>query len=282
MTTEAGAEKVLPNTIEMTLAERGMMMPLGLQDAGGALTPHFTVKPWRMAEEKELAKQQSEGGDNLATYVSNVIAFMCEQLGSHAMGPMKPAERRLAVSQMFMGDVWYVYASIRRAALGDELKLNLRCPRCRADISFTASLGTLAVRTAPTVDACMWSYELLNPIKVRGKQVDVLHLGPQRWYPVESAHADQNTAQAKELGIRASLYRINDAPERVQLVDGELDQLSKRDFETLVAMIDERFIGPNMALDVGKDHPCLKCGFSEPRRIPIDWRYDSFFGVSSR
>ena len=267
---------------ETTLGENGLNMPIGVQSPDGSLSKGFSIRPWRMKEEKELAQvKKDDPGQNLATYVSAVVAYMCSRVGHIDFDAVKPAERRVYVSQMYMCDIWYVYASIRRDALGDALKLTLKCPRCRKDFPWAGSLATLAAKTADSLDACMWTYELQRPLAIRGKAVSSLRMGPQRWSVAESVFNNPNEGQAKEAAIRASIYALNDSPKSAQLMPSDLDDMAKLDIECIASAIDDHFIGPNMSIEIDKSTPCVHCGFDQPRRIPIDWTFDHFFGVSS-
>lgn len=273
---------------EVPLAELGAKLPIGMRQ-GSEFHRSFTVRPWRMKEEKVLAKAKKDApGQNLATYVGTVVSYMCPQLGHHSHDPEDAsdkalAERRVHLSQMFMADVWYAYVYIRRESLGDEIKLNLTCPRCRKSFPWNGSLSTLGVRVPKSMEDAMWEYELHTPMQVRGKTVEKLHLGPQIWSVAEDIYSNPDDAQAKDAAIRSSVYRLNDDEDPVRLVAGDLDELTKRDIEGLAKAIDEHFVGPNMAIELGGDTPCpnSKCGYNEPRVVPIDWSYDHFFGVSS-
>lgn len=273
---------------EVSLAEQGLKLPIGLRK-GDEFYRDFSVRPWRMVEEKALAKAKKDApGLNLATYVATVVGYMCPTLGHHIHDPKDAsdkelAERRVYMSQMYMCDVWYAYAFIRRDALGDELRLKITCPRCRKPMPWLGSLATLGVRVPDNLEAAMWTYQLHNPITVRGKNVEQLRLGPQTWSVAEAIHANPDEALAKEAAIRASVYHLNDDAERVAIAPGDLDELTKRDIEGLSSEIDKHFVGPNMSIELGADTPCSnpKCGFNDPRLVPIDWSFDSFFGVSS-
>lgn len=266
-----------------TLGKYGMKMPLGMTAPDGSVAKNFVVKPWTMAEEKELAQaKKDDPGQNIATYVSTVVAWMCSQLGPHTFTPKTSlAERRVYVSQMYMADVWYIYAYLRRETLGDILKLNLSCPRCNDEFPWAGSLASLGVHTAPNLDACMWDYELAHPVSIRGSKVVKFKVGPQRWQVAEAIFGDPNEGDAKDAALRASIYCLNDSADRIQLLAGDLDVLTKKDIEGLSGKIDEHFIGPDMSIEIGEENPCKSCGFNKKRRLPIDWSYDNFFGTSS-
>lgn len=282
---EAAAETSEPESEskgKTTMGELGLKMPLGIIHTDGSYSKGFKVKPWRMTEEKELAQYRQDGeGQNVATYVSTVVAYMCSVLGHHNFADMDMTERKVIVSQMYMGDVWYVYAYIRREALGSLLKLMLKCPRCRKDFPFTADLTTLNVTAADTLDDTLWEYKLNTPIDIRGKKAEVFYMGPQRWTVAESVFTDPNSGTAKEVTFRASIRALNDPKDQIQLADGEIDDLVKLDIEAIASQIDDHFIGPDMSIELGADDPCGHCKYKAKRLISIDWTFDSFFGSSS-
>lgn len=271
---------------QISLSELGAKLPIGMQ-SGDAVFRDFTVKPWRMLEEKALAKAKKDTpGMNMGTYVSTIVSYMCPQLGSHTHAPKDAslkelAERRIHISNMHMADIWYVYVYIRREALGDELILKLKCPRCKEPFDWTGSLGSINVKVPEALEDAMFPYVLKRPVQIRGKNVESFVCGPSSWDVIEQVSMNPDEGVAKETTIRASVYRLNDETERTYLSIGDLDQLTKRDVEGLADAINTKHVGPSMAIDLDGDYPCPKCSYAEKRPVPINWNYDDFFGVSS-
>jgi phage FluMu protein Com len=283
---EAEGEAPKSGVRKTTVGEQGPNLPLGFLDASGAHTKQLDVKTWTMVEEKLLAKLKEDGGENLTVgrHVSGVLATMFNRLGHYDFGgDMKPAEKQIVVSQAFMGDVWYAYVWLRIQAIGSELKVKIRCPKCKNLYDFTGDLNSTEVNVADKLTDLLWDYELHDPIKIYSKQVTKLRMGPARWAMIESHDGTGGDAAAKEVAIRSHVYFLNDEPDQCVLGECAIDAMGKVDIEMLTAKVDERFLGPNMSLETGPENPCPhpRCKSVEVHRIPLDWTYDNFFAISS-
>lgn len=271
--------------ITTTLAELGPKLPIG-QLRAETFFRDFTVRPWRMREEKALAKSRKDRPNvTMNEYTSTVVAYMCPQLGFHKHEPEDASEKALAerhvyMASMYMCDIWYAYVYVRRDALGDEMVMDVRCPRCGRPFKWTASLSTLEVKYPEKLDDCLWDYELRKPIEVRGKKLESLKLGPQLWSIVDDVMMG-GIETTKEAAIRGSIVGVNGTKDHFPLTTGDLDDLTKPDIEHLMSRINDNFVGPNMSVAIEGPCPNEKCKYDEPRNIPINWSYDSFFGVSS-
>lgn len=267
---------------ELTLLEQGANLPVGILDPASRPVRSIEVRRWRLREEKMLA-ELVRPGTNMAQYVTSVLATMCTRLGVHDFegSGMKPEVRSAAVSSMWMADVWYAYVWLRYKSLGKVVKMTLTCAKCGLEYPYQADLETLRVRTIERAEDASWSYELREPIKIRGKQVSKLGFGLQRWAAVETIFGT-NSGAAKAAAIAGAIRTINDEKEELVFSENDVDELSKQDFEGIIAQMDEQFVGPNMAIEISRDdRPCpKKCPVEG--RVAIDWSYNSFFGSSSR
>lgn len=264
------------------LKDLGPRLPLGVIDSSGAYVKDLAVRPWRLKEERELGEIRDQNRDaNVAQFVSMVLGTMCTRIGTHELETIKLPERRVIVSQMFMGDVFFAYIWLRIQALGPELKVDLTCPNCSSKFPFSADLETIEVTSAETLSDALWEYKLHHPFSLRSRQIERLQLGPARWNGLEmmSNSGSLNTGAAKAGIIRASVHGIPDKDGKftsTALGEYELDEMSKRDIEEISNQIDKHAIGANMAIE-GK---CTKCRYSF--KMPIDWGYDGFFAVSGQ
>ena len=267
-----------------TMSNLGANLPLGVPDPTGALVKPFSVKPWRMREEKELGKLRSEipGTVSVAQQTGLVVMHMLNSVGNHDFTKMKHPEKQLVVSQMFMGDVWYVYAFIRKHCISEEVPMKLTCPRCGKEFDYQANLQTLQVNHANELEAAKWEYNLKVPFEIRGKEVKKFVLGPQRWEIAEKSYATKDESVAKELAMIGSIKGLNDDTAQLELMSGELDDMSKKDLEGLINEIDIHYMGPNMAIEMTKEDKCPNCGYASDYVISLDWSYNNFFGISSR
>jgi len=273
-----GSEKKIKRT---TLSELGPTMPLGILTPDGGYAKSFEVKRWRMKEERQLGElRDQQRGDSVGEFVASVLASMCTSVGNHDFEKLKHPEKLIHISQMFVGDVFYLYTWLRFKSLGEELKLSIKCPNCSNDFKFVANLTTLEVDTCDTLEAAKWVYKLREPFEIRSNMVSELLMGPPRWTTLENMKGigGLNIGTAKAgmiLGCIIGIGNKSDA-EQVVLSVNELDEMGKADIESITVQMDKNAIGPNMAIE----GECPKC--RSKYVMPIDWSYDNFFGASSR
>lgn len=261
-----------------TLREQGPKLPLGIAVPNG-LARDMATQPWKFKQEKELAKLRQDNQDqSIAHWVSMVLATMYTKLGTHDFAETKYEGKRIIISQMIMGDVWYAYLWLRTQTMGPKVNLELKCPACRKPFGFLADLETTEVQVADAIEQTKWLYEMKEPFEIRGKLATQLLLGQPRWEAMEAANhqSGMGDATAKLAIIRGSIHGITGQDAMVILTEDELDEMSKIDIESIVAQINSNNIGPNMAIEGA----CPKC--QRDFRLPMDWSYDNFFGVSSQ
>lgn len=262
-----------------TVGEIGPNLLLGFPGADGKSGKSIVCRPWRMAEERILGHRRKDNEDrNMGKYVSIVLAGMCQRLGPASWPSMEGndiLERELVVSQMWVPDVFYAYVWLRIQAMGEELHMKLKCPTCAMDFDWTGDLRTLEVGVPETIEHARFQYTLRDGVDLRGKKITKFVLGPQRWFHIENM-GDTTQGAAKGTVITASIHFVPELSETDEIVleETELDGLTKYDLERLCRVIDEESSGP-----------VLKVEPSCPRKhsfvVPIDWRYDNFFGSSS-
>lgn len=267
-----------PSFEETTMGDLGPQLPLGIKDATGVYHRGFSMKPWTLKEEKALSKLHEQGEDkvNIVHHVTSVLATICSQIGPYDFEKMKPAERKVHINQMWMGDVFYVYCWIRSQVMSNVVEMSLKCPHCGFVFDFNGDLFTLKVDTAKKEESCEWLFDLKTPITIRQKEVKQLRMGACRWAAMEGMGEqgiDEGTVKA---GIIHQSVVEPIGIGRTPLADDELDGLVKGDFEALLAKIDKVALGPEMAVETN----CKRCnkGFISP----IKWTYKDFFAVSSR
>lgn len=259
-----------------TLGKLGAEMPVGILGSDRKLNKSFKLRPFRLKEEKELAAMKEKGGMNLGKYVSHVLAVMCDEIGGEKLGELKLEQRLLKISGMWMCDVLYIYTYLRVEALGDSLKANIPCNRCKEPFPFTADLQTLDVRTVDDPKELLQNVELRNGFPYQGQDRKKITLQPVRWSVFESRSTkDLGALQASV--IQSSICGIDGVPDEQfsPVPDKALDELSKRDMVSIEKAINDRTPGPLMAISA----ECPTC--SSKWTMPIDWGYDSFFSHSS-
>jgi hypothetical protein len=268
-------------------SEKKGMRKVPLKDLGSRLClgnpraeykKDVVIRPWRMKEEKELGKLREETkGESMSVYVSMVLGSLCTNIGENDFSNMKDPEKRLRISQMFMGDVFTAYCLVRLKAMGKNIELKPTCVVCDHTFPFTADLESVEVTIADSLEDCLWTYELTEPIVVRNKERKKLTIGPLRWFTMENINNNSiNLGMAKAATIVGSIYKFDD--EEIVVDNSEIDEMVKVDIENLITGINEKALGPNMSVEGNCPRGICKREFI----YPIDWSFDSFFGISSQ
>jgi len=265
------------DTKKQTIQDRGPLLPIGIA-SGGKLHQGFDVRPWRFKEERELGRLREDNkGANLAQYVSVVLATMCTRMGPHDFTQMSENERLLAVGQMYMADVFYAYVWLRIQSLGNEFTIKFQPANAPEPLNIVTDLNTIEVDSVDELEQTFWEYELKAPCRIRGKTAIGFKMGAPRWDALERAPklgTDSGAAKlAVLLGSVAEIRCENSEPIVTALAPDELDELTKRDIETVTALMDKNNLGPDMSVE-GKHK-------GRPFRVSIDWGYDNFFSISS-
>jgi hypothetical protein len=288
-TEETTTEEKTEGIKRTTLLERGPVLPIGVLLPGGGIGKDIVTRNWTFKQERSLGERRKvmgDEGDNMARYVSSVLVTMCPMLGGQDFNNAHEQElNEIKVGQMWLPDVMYAYVWLRYKALGHELPLTLTSPYTKQKFDWVGDLKTLHVKVPDTQKDVLWEYDLRDPFPIRGKMAKRLVLGPQRWNMVESINPGNATdAIAKAMAIKGSIHLIPDvSPDPIALTDNDLDDMSKLDIETLAHRIDLNGVGPIMVLEVDDPTVPVAAG-NKPRKFltQVDWRYDSFFVISSR
>jgi hypothetical protein len=274
---DAGEKKAPPRRIKTTMGELGPSLPVGYL-VGGALVKDLKDRVWRTKDERELAKMRKKN-QSMASYLTMVVGQMFSKFGPHSFAiDQKPAEKQVAIGQAYMGDVFYAYMYLRSQVIGNELKMDITCPTpdC-GSFKFIGDLSSTVVHRVDEPEALIWWHELEHPIELRGKEIKKFRLTTPLWHSLVSSSKDDNfnEALARIMLVQSSISGLNDEPGLIALADSEMDELGKRDLETIARKANDEFIGPKMGVE-GK---CPKC--EREFNAPIDWSYDNFFTTSS-
>ena len=269
-----------PEIKPVLLKDLGPTLPLGIPSADGTLHRHIECKRWRGAEEREVGQIQEDSKER-GDFVSRLMAFMYTRVGEHDFSSMEETKKLTIVGQMHMGDVFYMYVWLRTRCVGMDLKMDLTCPRCNFEFDFNADLSTVEVRTADSLEAVKWGYDLHDPFDLRGSKAQGFELAPIKWFAMEETickalqTGNQGNNGMAKMDTILSCIRAVKGRDPLVMIPRDLDELSKIDIEMLSNKIDEHEVGPDMSVD-GK---CPRCKRSF--RTSLDWGYTSFFGISS-
>ena len=263
---------------KQTLDERGPILPIGIQDVSGRIWNEVLSKEWRLKEERELgAALERVESARMGQYISTVIGTLCTQIGPYKLSEMKPSEKSIIISQMWMPDVFFIYLWLRVQTMGKILTLKLTCPHCGNRFEYAADLSSVSITSVANVEEAHWKYQLERPFELRGKKVSEMTLGPARWAAIDALgdKVGKNFGVMKAGLILGSIFEVN-GETGIAYGDHELDEMYKIDLERLTSQIDRMSLGPDMSVE----DVCEKC--MKNYRSTLDWGNDAFFGISSR
>lgn len=259
------------------LKDLGPQLPLGVLCEDGSYDKTIEVKRWTAREELELGELREENKDSsMPKYITMVLASMCTRIGPWDFEKMKPVEKHLKISQMFAGDVLYLYCWLRYKSLGGELVMKLTCPNCDKDFDYNFDIENIEVKCGNMLEEFQWEYKLRDPFKIRDKKNSGFLMGPHRWNALETlgSVSSPNTGEVKLKVIHSNIQHLLDSPEVKIISEKELLDLTKIDLETLITRIDNDRLGPDMSFET-------KCKCRRKFTRSIKWEFDDFFGVSS-
>lgn len=265
-----------------TLGELGPLMPMGVV-SGAAFVKDFAYRKWRMAEEKLLGQYREDNpGENMGHFIAHMLGVMMTKVGPHAWGATSSdAEKQLAATQYWMGDVLYMYAYLRKASLGHVIKdAELECPHCRMKNLRALDLDDLDVRVVDDPAQLYQPVELEDGLVIFGELRKQLVIRPPRWQVMlnPELHEAANDAEKAVVLIKDCVCGAEGIPDGrpIAISDADLDELTKLDLERLTSAIEDT-PGPQMIIELEK---CTKC--KRPSKQMIDYRYETFFTISSR
>jgi hypothetical protein len=264
----------------VTLGERGPLLPIGIDSGSGEMLHDFEFRRWRMKEEKVLGKfRQDNPGQSIGDFISHLLGVMLTKLGPYSWNETTTdAEKLLAISQLYLGDVLFLYASLRKSALGKDIRAVLQCPNCTLRNERVMNIDDLDVRVLADPNKLIKSVELEDGIRIFGEVRKVVQVRPPRWIVMSNQEIVQ---QGNEALKTIALFKdcicgaegINpDQP--IAILDDDIDEMTKTDIVTLEEAIEDT-AGPQMAIEF----ECSRCKASTLQMI--DYRYESFFTKSS-
>lgn len=263
-----------------TLGELGARLPIGVPNPmDGSLQKDMSAMAWKTKHERAIGQLRSDNM-NFAQYATLVISQLFTRIGPHEFtAETKQAEKQLKIGQMYMPDILYMYIWLRTQVISPILEMNMVCgvSNCRDKFRFKGDLNSLEVHTLDKLADMDWYYTLQDPITIRNTVIKKFRVNITKWYQLETSIVQGfNDSTAKIAIARSSVVGFNDDPELTQLMDSEMDEISKRDLESLTSKIDQDFIGPKMTLEGA----CPKCNVSF--NSAVNWRDNDFFSESSR
>lgn len=258
-----------------TLREMGAQLPIGILGPSG-FNKSFKLKPFRLKEEKELARALAKAKDlNSSSHVSVVLATLVESVGEQKLSELKEDKRAAFFSALYACDVFYMYLLLRLEALGKDVRMRVGCRSCQEAFDFVADLGSIEIAAVTAPKEITTQVDLAHGLTYRGKVRETVAVKPPLWNTMETVARDPASATAQLL--QACISGVKDVAEAEfsPVPDAALDELTKLDVEKISKAINDFSPGPRMAVEAD----CPKC--NRHCIAPITWVYESFFSHSS-
>lgn len=262
---------------ETTLGLYGYSLPIGVEmGTPPTLMKDFSFRPFRLIEERmieeELKKKRQSGP---AEAVLTTLKVMLTSFAGVDFTSASEKEKLSLLSSAYMTDILFAYLVLRVEALGEELEAPCVCPNCSTSWKWSADLNDLELKVSDSVPTC--EVKLRSPIRLGEKEVSEIRLCPPSWSTLLGIKSGGSDSALKRGILLSSIREL--------LIDGDwvrrplppqiLDQLTKRDSETLMKLIDSDF--PSIDLSVETECPsCAQRGVET-----IQWNHAFIFSSSS-
>ena len=262
------------------LGERGPLLALGVPDGAGNLNKSIELREWKGGTMRQLGRKREDHPDlNIAEHVALVLSMMVSRFGPHDFSKMPGKEKRFAISQAYVGDVFFAYCWLRLQALGKPIHIDMVCPACGFKFPWEADLSTLTVDVVDKVEDAYWEYDLIDSIQLRKKEVTRLMMGPAQWHHVEQAQIEgRMDLEGGQLAMVSGIVRGIVGHGEFRLTEVEIDEISGRDIQGIIGEVDNNHVGPDLRIETG----CARKGCKNLILQPLDWGYQNFFGSSFR
>lgn len=265
--------EVLKGFRKTTLAERGLVVPLG-PIGGRASDRAFELRRWTAKDEREigeiLVREKRIGRVEFAT---RVLAHFLTTWYGKSLAEMKEAERAYLIRQSFAADVMYAWFALRVHALGPDISIPMVCPQCEHKFVYDVDIGQtdcLVTDEGPP----RWPRTLRDGLPMGDVTAMTFTMEPVRWRVYERLHeAGLNVGRVAYHLISGSVVGVDTVQGDYALAEGLYEGLSKYDLELLKA--DVRDCDPGLDLEMKLS--CPNC--TRDIEIQHDWEYATFFSI---
>ena len=265
--------------IKTEMGKWGPRLPIGFL-AGKELHKGFELKPFGWNEEEKLAEIKRDNRQmTVQAFVVEVLAEMLVSLGPwKTLDGLGLEERRMIVNHMFLGDVMYVYITLRVQAMGEIAKFPIKCPNCKKEANLPADLmktDMTAVDGEGAQDTLVVAVDLRDGVKTPDGREKRIYVAPPRWMAMAALKHpdDMSSADMKRELITSGVRQVGQG--KHQFTSQSLRSLSKFDLERLSKAIDDLSPG----LDLVVEAQCRVC--RAEWRIPLQWDWDFLFTAAS-
>jgi len=263
----------------VTIKEWGKKLPIGMVE-GETLTKDFDLKPLDWGVERDINRTWDEKGGRgrgtrMTDYLGAILAHTITMLAGEDFQKQPVAKRLLILNEMFLGDVFFLYAWLRIQSLGAKFEArNLQCPSCKKHFDQWMDLDTLEINTKSEVKKLERKVTLRDGFQLMGEFRKELVLRPALFKALGTTSPNQTEVFGSLL--RSSVHSIPGCEYQTTITENEILRLSKYDMALLEDAIDALTGGPRWDLEC----TCPKCGNGFV--YLVDWTYQNFFKHSSR
>lgn len=262
------------------LSQWGKKLPIGvLNSEKTELNKEFDLIPLNWKIERDVSNEfKSKQHVTVGDHVDTILAFTVQSIGGKDISQKKIAHKKLIFQQMFLADVFYMYAYLRLLSLGKELKLTeIRCPYCNQKFQYTVDVSTMDVIVHEDPSKIYYSIKLRDGFDLASQHYNELILKPALWSMMYSKLTQSlNISEKFAAMFLASIHSIPGALDGLILTESQLEKFSRYDVALIEEAMENSVTGPQWEAQV----VCPSC--SRNSDININWMYGNFFSISYR
>lgn len=268
----------------ITLAEYGQKLPIGVLKTVGdenTLIKDFNLKKVDFIVEREIIDSWNRYSNNKKSspidYIAVVLANTILSIAGQSLDKFTFDKKISIIHQMYIGDVFYMYAWLRYSTVGKNINLtNFDCINCGKRIEqYAMDMSTLEVNTIDNVNELEHNIELEDGFTLMNKLCKKLKVKPPTFHSLVNVKK-ANSATALGEFLKSSVIQIEDLEPGIVITDGEIQQLSVMDMSLVDEELNYASAGPVWSMEI----ICPHC--EDKLFHVIDWTYADFFGRSSR
>jgi hypothetical protein len=259
-------------------------------------------KPWdgeqeeQLAETFEKAEPRLEGG-KVGKRASLYLQHLCSKIGGHELwkeddqGDWRPtmpqAQREQVISNMWYTDVLTAFVKLRiDAGESPHVTFPISDPYDKTGkrtVDWRGNLANLPFEGSPSLEDQLWTFETGRPVKIRGKQVTKLIMGPMKWSASEQL--EMLKMNPRRLTMNTLAYSIWEIPEVLPIGDSgsrltytskDLRKVPKSVMNRLASELEANHHGLDTSIEV-IDHEKDRSWESS-----VPWFRGDFFDVTSQ
>lgn len=203
-------------------------------------------------DEENIAKPDVRS--NIGKLITTLLSGIVVRIGDLTPSKVGKAKWEGIIRNLYLGDRDLIMLKLHELTHGNELELNMRCPRCNEKFIHVLDIHEDIENRPLTVDPARFTVELPKGFKDNDTIIKeaVLRLPTGEDQEQLDAIARRNPGQANTMLITRCLKELGSA----RVSSNTVRQLSVRDREALVKAISDNMFGPNFLINM----TCPHCG----------------------